>query len=91
MPENKTYLVKESLFESILSDIISIGILIGGAFVNYRYCGQSFVVDGFIVMMFIIYALKSGGKVEAFNGESDLLVHLCEKHGLDVGGLINEN
>jgi hypothetical protein len=52
--------VKETLLQSILSDVVTIGLFIGMVAFNTLYLGGSWVVDLFALVALLIYAVKHG-------------------------------
>ena len=57
--EKKIIILKEPLIESIISDLVTFGCLIGAMWANYTYCGNSKIMSGLFILSIFVKALSS--------------------------------
>ena len=71
---------RESLFQSILADSFSYGILFGGVWFNYRFCGDSHFLNIVILLLFFLLLFAKGkSKQYEFTSRKSLLEHLTKE------------
>lgn len=67
---------RETLLQSISSDIFSASIMIGSLYLNHRYIGDNWVICVIVFM----YIVSSGTQLgEKFNSKQELLDYLNKK------------
>lgn len=77
MSETKIYYVRESLTQSILSDITTFGFLCASVWFNETFCNGSGFMNGVLLVMFLIFLIsKFSAKKTTFKSEDDLVEYL---------------
>jgi hypothetical protein len=70
MKEPEIIYVTESLLQSVISDVVTIGLFMGMVSLNTLYLGGSWVVDLSALVALLIYAVKHGSsRVKSMNPE----------------------
>lgn len=74
--------LKESFFQSVMSDIFSFGLLLFGFWFNYAYCGASKFVNIVILIFFFIgVTSRFNTKTKRFYSAKELIKYLEEEKG----------
>lgn len=64
---------RESLFQSVMADIVDFGSLAGLIWFNYHYVGNSKFFNGFILFMFVLKMInQASNKVKRFTSKKEL-------------------
>lgn len=68
-----TAIFKEGLLQSVLIDLVDFGFLCGTVWFNYHFVGNSKLVNGIILVMFILMVFtKANGQTKRFTNKKDL-------------------
>jgi len=54
----KILVLKESLLQSILSDVFTFACLLFSVWFNFHYCGGSYFLNGVLLVMFILMIMS---------------------------------
>jgi len=73
----KIILLKESLIESILADIITFGFIVVVFFINYKFINSNNFVDVLLLFMFFVF-VTSKGKAKKFYSNEDAVKYIKE-------------
>lgn len=65
--EKDVFVVRESLLESVVKDIVSFGVMVLLIFVNHRYGGKSTFVDAFGIFCLMLFFIKTARKDQIKN------------------------
>ena len=58
----KIFVVRESLFQSICSDIFSLGGLFGAFYLNHKFLGSSIIMQIVLAVLFFMFGFNRGSK-----------------------------
>lgn len=77
-PEKKQiYYVRESAVQSIISDIVSVGFLVGVLTLNYKVWNGDWYVTVFLLFMWLIFISgKANRRIKRFNTDQELISYL---------------
>ena len=75
--EQRIYLIKEGLFNSFISDLITFTFICGSFWFNQQYVGGSYFMNFVIFMMLITFSIDSiWNKTRKFKSNEELIKHL---------------
>ena len=68
---------KESLLQSILSDIFTFAVIVFGVWFNVHYCGNSYFLNGVLLCCWLIAVFsKANSKAKKFYSPKDAIAYL---------------
>ncbi len=70
------YLYHESFLQSFLKDCITFGFLCGSTWFNYNFCGNSYFMNGIILVMFMLFLWAKEKGEGKFNSKEELITYL---------------
>lgn len=77
MKKKEIIYFRESLIQSVLSDIVSFGFIIGGLLFNKFVLSGKWYIDIFFMLLFLILSLsKVNSKKQTFTSKEELLKYL---------------
>jgi len=51
--DNKIIVIKEGLLISIINDVVTFSAISGAMYLNYIFCGNSQIMNGFFILLFL--------------------------------------
>ena len=67
---------KESLWQSVIADIFTFGILIGSFAINHFFIGSNFLAGILLVCWFIFMIAKVGNRKSVFTDKQKAIEHI---------------
>jgi hypothetical protein len=65
--KNVIIICHESLFDSVIENIVTFTLIVGGGWANTQYCGNSYFVNGFLLIFLLIFVFNHSNKnIERF-------------------------
>ncbi len=78
MVEKEYIVFRESLLQSVTSDLVSAALLLGGVWFNQHYIGGSYLVNAMILLILMLKGLSYyNSRVKKFTSLEDLKKHVA--------------
>ena len=77
---HEVYYIREGFIQSIVSDLVTFGFLVGSVWFNMEFVGGSYFLNGVILIMFIFWIIGKGkSRIKKFNSNEELIKYLQEQ------------
>ena len=80
MDKVKLFIINESASHSIISDIFTFGCVFAGFFVNYKFLGDSSILQVFLVILFLMATHYRGSREIKRMSPREALKYLSKKY-----------